>query len=147
MRSLTIATVAMVLMAAAYLVLGGGHYRPAALGDPCVERPFRGASGNGGLAEQVLRSTLDGTACRLRVSREELVLALRGTDQLRAFGKAHRLDDATIEAAIRDGLRRSVNDASRAGAINVLQAVALQSVIDRLPIAGLLGVLQGAGLQ
>ena len=66
-----------------YLALGGGSYTTPAVADPCVTREWRNPDGLERVAEQIVLSSLDGAACDLHVSREELVLAL-ATDSSRA---------------------------------------------------------------
>ena len=76
MRSIAWATVAAVALVVAYLALGGASYAPAKVADPCATRDWREPQGVEEVAEQIALSGLDGAACELDVSREEMVLAL-----------------------------------------------------------------------
>ncbi len=137
------ATVSVALVAV-YVALGGGSYAPAPVADPCAPRLWRLPDGTDEAIEQIALSTADGAACALGVSREELVLALGGEDDLDAFARRHRIARADAEEAIRDGLLRAVDDADRADAIGGTTAAVLRSVAGRLPVALLLEALERA---
>ncbi|MEX2613552.1 MAG: hypothetical protein WD380_08230, partial [Gaiellaceae bacterium] len=68
-----------------YLALGGASYEPTPVADPCVVRDWRDPRGVQTVLEQVALSALDGAACELGVSREDLVLAVRDEASLDAF--------------------------------------------------------------
>jgi len=136
-----------VAVPAAYAAAGGGDYKPKAVADPCAPRPWKAQDGVSGLAAQLALSATDGAACKLHVSRESLVLALASRADLEAFGRTHDLDDKEIEAAMRDGLQRAVDDAQRAHAIGTLPAIILGQAVQRLPLDGLLRALQGTTLN
>jgi hypothetical protein len=147
-RPIVIALCALALaVPVAYAVVGGGSYKPKPVANPCAPRQWKAQNGVTGLAAQLALSATDGAACRLHVSRESLVLALASRADLEAFGRANHVDDHTIEAAMRDGLQRSVDDASRAHAIGALPAFLLGQAVQRLPLDGLLRALQGTTLN
>jgi hypothetical protein len=135
-----------VLVPAGYALAGGADYTPHPVADPCAPRQWHAQGGVSGLAAQLALSATDGAACRLHVSRESLVLALASRADLEAFARQRGLDDAQVERAIRDGLQRSIDDATRAGAIGVLPALALGQLVQRLPLDRLLRALQGTTL-
>jgi hypothetical protein len=135
------------IVPAAYAAAGGGDYKPKAVADPCRPRPWKAQDGASAVAAQLALSATDGAACRLHVSRESLVLALASRADLEAFGRANHLDDTQIEAAMRDGLQRALDDASRAKAIGSLTAFLLGQAVQRLPLDGLLRALQGTTLN
>ena len=87
-----------------YLALGGASYKPTAVADPCQTREWRNPGGLSASLEQIALSALDGVACDLGVSREDLVLALRSEDALNAFADEHGIERAEAEQAIRTGL-------------------------------------------
>lgn len=128
----------------AYAALGGTSYKPAPVADPCAHRPWRTPSGVAETLEQVALSTADGAACTLGVSREDLVLALAGRDDLSRFAAAHHVSQDRAERAIRDGLIRAVEDAKAAGAIDGGLAGTLETIARHLPIGFVMDVLQGA---
>jgi hypothetical protein len=94
--------------------------------------------------ERLALSALDGAACRLRVTREELVLALAGEEARRAFARTHRIGDEQIEAAVRSGAERAIDDAERAGAISPQEATLLRRTAAALPAGALVEALQSA---
>jgi len=138
------AVIASAALIAVYLALGGWSYRPAVVADPCAHRPWRAPNGVAETLEQVALSTADGAACTLGVSREDLVLALAGSDDLSRFAAAHHISQGDAERAIRDGLIRAVDDAEAAHAIDGGLAGTLRSIARHLPIGIVLDAIQGA---
>ena len=94
-----------------YLALGGGRFEPAPVADPCEAREQPEADGLGETIERIALAAVDGVACELDVSREELVLALRSEEALDDFADEQRLDRDELEQAITDGLVRAVDQA------------------------------------
>jgi hypothetical protein len=130
-----------------YVALGGGRYEPTAVADPCQTREWRHPDGVEEALEQVVLSGLDGAACKLGVSREELVLALRSDDALDAFASKHGISSDDAEDAIREALGRSVDDAEEAGVLPGFVASVVKGITDRLPphlVLELLDRLRGA---
>jgi hypothetical protein len=114
-----------------------GRYDPV---DACAvgPDPFSGG-GLDGLAQRSLLSGLNGAACELGVTREELVLSLDPDT-----GVVDRpWDDETIERALRSGARRAIEDADDRDAIPGLAAAALRFAIGRAPLRTLIGWLTG----
>lgn len=100
-----------------YLALGGATYEPTPVADPCQTRDWRDPDGLQEVLEQVVLSALDGVACELGVSREDLVLAVRSEEALERFARERGLSREELEEAVREGLVRAVEDAEEAGAI------------------------------
>jgi predicted MFS family arabinose efflux permease len=140
-RSLLVAAAGVVSLVLVYVALGGLSYAPAAVADPCRAREWRDPGGLAATLEQIALSTLDGAACELGVSREELVLALRDDAALDAFAAKHGIARADAEHAIREGLVRSVDDAEEAGALPGLVSGIVRGVAERLPPRLLLDLL------
>jgi hypothetical protein len=126
-----------------YAALGGASYEPAKVADPCAEREWRDPEGVAESIEQVVLSALDGAACALGASREELVLALRSTDTLDRFAAEHGLDEDQVEDAVRDGLVRAVDEAEAADALGSTTAGVLREAAERLPIGFVLDLIRG----
>lgn len=126
--------VAGVLLIGLYVALGGGRYTPLATQNPCEPRAWRDPSGAQGIVEQIALSSLDGAACELGVSREELALALADDGELASFGREHDVDQQRLETVMRSGLQRAVRDGQRAGALTPLTAVLASQGIDRIPL-------------
>jgi hypothetical protein len=125
------AVVAAALLVAVYVLLGGGSYGPTALADPCADRPRPSVD----RTQLVALATLDGTACALGTSREELVRSL-----LAGRIPPHVSDDE-FTAALGDGISR----AQREGALTPLAAAALRLTVKTGGALGIIGMLLGNG--
>jgi hypothetical protein len=141
MRAIALAAAAAVTLVVVYLALGGASYAPAKVADPCVQREWRNPKGVEAVAEQIVLSALDGAACKLGVSREEIVLAFGSRESLDRFARKHGLTGKQLDALVRSGLLRSVDDAERAGAISGTTADLVRGVVKRIPVSGLLDLL------
>lgn len=121
-----------------YVALGGGRFEPVRSADPCLDRPWRSPAGIQGIFEQVGLSALDGAACDLGVTREDLALTLADQGRLEAFARSRGIDDARLAEILRVGLRRAVLDAQRAGVLEPVTVLLAGEVIDRTDIGGLI---------
>lgn len=130
---------------AAYVALGGGSYDPAPVADPCATREWRNPSGAARVAEQIVLSTLDGVACEVGSTREELVLALASSGSRVAFARSHGLDADGLEEVTRSGLDRAITDAEQAGALAGWQAALLRQAARRVPLDSLLDAVNVLG--
>jgi hypothetical protein len=113
------------------LANGGGTFEPLQPADPCVEREVSSeADGIDGLTEQLVLLGLDGAACRLGVSREELTLELAQSD------------DPTDEQidALHDGLQDAVRRMEEDGTL----PPASELVDEALDNADLNSILEAA---
>ena len=128
------ATVAAVALVALYLAAGGSSYEPTPTADPCAPREWRAPEGIEESAQQFALSALDGAACELGVTREELAVALATEEDREEFAAEQGIDDATLEAAVRAGAVRGIDDAVEAGALNPVIASGLREVAERLPV-------------
>lgn len=124
-----------------YLALGGASYKPAAVADPCAGREWRDPGDVAEVLEQIVLSALDGAACELGVSREDLVLAVRDEDTLEAFAEDRGIARAELEQAVEDGLLRAVDDAEEAGALSGLLASLARRAVESVPVWLLLDAL------
>jgi hypothetical protein len=124
-----------------YLALGGASYTPAAVADPCTPRDWRGPDGLQEVAEQIVLSALDGAACDLRISREEMVLALSSASSRDRFVREHDITHEELEHLVRTGLERAVDDADDAGAINSTVADVLRAIVRRIPVDEILDLV------
>jgi hypothetical protein len=128
----------------AYVALGGTSYEPSPVANPCAPRPAREVQGTGERIEVVLLAAADRTACRLGVSREELVLALRSVDDLDALAHKEGKSRDDLEEALRAGLVRAVDEGESQGLIGDTTASGLRFAAEHLPIGLLLSLLRGA---
>jgi hypothetical protein len=141
MRAIALAAAAAATMVVVYLALGGASYAPAKVADPCVQREWRNPKGVAEVAEQIVLSALDGAACKLGVTREEIVLAFGSRASLDRFARKHGLSGKQLDELVRSGLVRAVDDAERAGAISPNTADLVRGVVKRVPVSGLLDLL------
>jgi hypothetical protein len=128
-----------------YLALGGASYEPAPVADPCVSREWRNPDDLQTVLEQVALSALDGAACALGVSREDLVLAVRDEASLDAFAAQHGLSRADAEEAVRHGLERAVDEAEEAGALSGFAASFARRAVRTLQPWRVLETLESLG--
>ena len=132
-RRLLVAPVAVAAVLVPYLALGGASYEPTPVADPCVARDWRDPGGLQAVLEQIALSTVDGAACELGVSREDLVLALRDEESLDAFADEHGIARGDAERAVEDGLDRAIEDARDAGALSGFVASLVVRAVDAVP--------------
>lgn len=112
--------------------------------DPCEPREYpEDPDGVDATIQRIALDGLEGAACELDTTREELVLAFAPD----APGAADiGFDDETIERATRAGLSRSVSAAEDRGDINGETAAVLRIVSRNAPIEeGLLAYREGGG--
>lgn len=126
--------VAAVLLVGIYLAAGGLDFKPAAAADPCDAREWGDPQGLEQTAERFSLSAIDGAACELGVSREELTRALASEQSRIAFAEDNGLSDAEVEDAIRSGLERAIDDGESAGAIGSLAASGLRLAVKVMPV-------------
>ena len=116
-----------------YLALGGAAYEPTPAADPCATRDWRDPGGVSEALEQIALSALDGAACELGVSREDLVLAVRSEEALDRFADQQGISRADAEQAVQDGMLRAVDDAEEAGAIGETVASFARRIVETVP--------------
>jgi hypothetical protein len=132
-RASAAATILVALLVAAVAVVVAEVGKSAADGgvrivNPCTSRaPFPG-HGIDATVQRVVLDGLDGAACRLHTTREELVLSLRGGSGSR------RWDRRTIDTALRAGLLRAVDEADRRGDIPGFLVPAVRRVVETVPL-------------
>ena len=103
------------------------------------------AEGLGETIEAIALAAVDGVACELGVSREELVLALRNEDAFDTFSEEHGLERDEVERAIHDGLVRAVDDAEESGALPGLVAPLVRRAAESVPPWLILEALEQLG--
>jgi hypothetical protein len=149
MRAIALSVAAALTLVVTYLALGGASYAPAEVADPCATRDWREPQGLAEVGEQIVLSGLDGAACELGVSREEMVLALANSDSRDQFAREHGISDERLEDLVRDGLMRAIDDAVEADALNPTIADILRGLVRTIPVDELVDLLDqipGLGL-
>jgi hypothetical protein len=108
------------------LSLGAIDFGKAQLPDPCTSRPAFAGGGLDGAVQRFALSGLNGAACRLHTTREELVLSFVPA----AGTKRVRWDRATIDRALRAGLDEALEDTERSGVAGYVIGQVLEVVIE-----------------
>jgi hypothetical protein len=141
---LVAAIVASVALTVVYILAGGLDYKPTPVADPCNARAWTDPTGLEDTAQQLAFSALDGAACDLGVSREELTRALATPESQQAFLDDNGISDAEFEDALRSGIERAVDDAENAGAIDPVVATGIRTAVSFLPVEQLIPLIQDA---
>ncbi len=136
--------VASVALVGAYFAAGGSSYAPEKTQDPCKHRAWHNPEGLQQIAEQFTLSALDGAACKLGVSREELAQALASSSARERFADRYHLSEAQIARAVRAGLLRAVDDAEEAGALSPVLAGPLRETLKGIPLDEAIKLLNNA---
>jgi hypothetical protein len=142
MRAIAWSIAAALALVVVYLALGGASYAPAKVADPCETRDWREPEGVEEVAEQIALSGLDGAACELDVSREEMVLALANRDSRAQFAREHGVSNERLEQLVREGLLRAIDDAEQADALDPTLADLLRGIVRNIPVDELLDLLE-----
>jgi hypothetical protein len=115
------AALSLIVIEVAFGALSFGQPR---LADPCTTKPGPAGGGVDGAVQRFARATLDGAACELHTSREELVLLFVPS----AGTKRIRWSKQTIDQALRAGLNRAAHNLAGNG----LAGQALAFTLSRL---------------
>jgi hypothetical protein len=144
-RAAGLSVVASAGLVGTYLALGGAEYQPLEVADPCEPRSVEELRARDvGTLERIGLSALDGAACRLRVTREELALAVASEEAREEFTARHRISDSGLEDAVREGARRAIEDEQRVGSLSALEASLLKRAVDTVPVGTLLDALRSS---
>ena len=128
-----------------YLAAGGASYTPEKSRNPCEPRPWHeNGGGLEGLAEEFTLSALDGAACQLGVTREQLARALATKENRERFSKRFHIDDEKLSKAIRAGLLRAIDDAEEHGRLNGIIAAPLRATVKNIPLEQGIELVQDA---
>ena len=128
-----------VALVAVELGLGALNEPSPKIADPCQPRAGR-TGGVDTTIQRIVLDGLDGAACRLHTTREELVLSIGGGSEA-----PRHWDEHTIEVALRAGMLRSVNEAVQRGDVPSFLAPTLRGLVERLPLQKL--IRGGIGLS
>ena len=118
---------AAVTLIAIELGRGGASYGSVKPEHPCTAHATFHGGGLDATVQRIVLDGLDGAACRLGTTREQLLLSFSG------IGPVH-WSRKTIERAVRAGLLHAVDQAEARGDVGSLTAVVLRQVIERAPI-------------
>ena len=121
--------VAAAVLIAVELANGALDYGESTIADPCEPRePFPG-DGFEATVQRIVLDGLDGAACELNTTREELLLSVDPE-----LGRDVEWDRETLERAVRSGLLEAIDDAEARGGIGGLEARLMREVVERAPL-------------
>jgi hypothetical protein len=125
MRRLLVLIAAAGVLLVVELSLGAIGFGKPRLADPCTSPPAFHGGGLDGEVQRFALSGLNGAACKLHTTREELVLSFVPA----AGTKRVRWDRKTIEDALRFGFERAFRDLEARGPVGLVVGHILEVVI------------------
>ena len=135
MRRLAVVLALAVALIVVELALGAFSFGKPQLADPCTSKPAFKGGGLDGEVQRFALSGLNGAACRLHTTREELVLSFVPA----AGTKRVRWDRATIDAALKAGFHQAIKDTERRGVAGLVIGHILDAIVGA-PLDWLLGL-------
>lgn len=127
--SLAALGIAAAVLIAVELANGALDYGESQVADPCVPREPLPGEGFEAAIQRIVLDGLDGAACDLNTTREELVLSVDPE-----LGRDVEWDDETLERAVRAGLLESLAEAEARGSIGGLEAAIIREIVERAPL-------------
>jgi hypothetical protein len=121
--------VAASVLIAVELANGALDYGELDVADPCEPRETFPGEGFEATVQRIVLDGLDGAACELNTTREELVLSVDPD-----LGRDVEWDRETLERAVRSGLLKAIDDAEERDSIGGLEARLLRAVVERAPL-------------
>ena len=118
--------VAAVTLIAVELALGALSVGEPRLADPCTSKPAFSGGGLDGAVQKFALTGLNGAACELHTTREELVLSFVPSA---GVGKV-RWDRPTIEHALQAGFDKAAEDLAGDGVTGQLLKLALDRLVS-----------------
>jgi len=106
------------------LAAGAIHFGEAKLADPCTSKPAFAGGGIDGAVQRFALSGLNGAACDLHTTREELVLSFT-----KAGKKKVRWDHATIDRALHAGFDRAARETAGNGLAGAFLSLLLREIV------------------
>lgn len=146
MKPIALACAFAVMLCGAYVALGGATYKPLEAADPCDPRE-QPADDERGVLEKIVVSALDGAACELRVTREDLTLAILEPDARASFLDRNNLSSDELEALVEAGLDRAVDDAVARDELGSFEAGLLREAVGVLPVSEVVDIVRSSAGQ
>jgi hypothetical protein len=125
MKILAVLLGAALVLIVVELSIGAIGFGKPKLADPCTDKPAFKGGGLDGEVQRFALGGLNGAACRLQTTREELVLSFVPA----AGTKAVRWDRPTIDAARRAGFHQAFKDTEERGLAGYLIGHILEVVV------------------
>jgi hypothetical protein len=116
--------VAAAVLVAVEFGLGAAHAGDVHLANPCTAHNDKQDT-----LQRIILDGLDGAACRLRISREKLVLSVGSNSPFHTHWTKQQ-----ISVALRAGMLRSVDEAAQRGDIPSFLAGPIKRLIETVPI-------------
>jgi hypothetical protein len=116
------------------LALGAISFGQTKLTDPCTSTPAFQGGGIDGAVQRFALSGLNGAACKLGTTREELVLSFVPSAQTKRIRWSHE----TIDRALKAGLDRAAQDTTGGGIGGAILSYLLRKIVAD-PLGYLLG--------
>jgi hypothetical protein len=124
-RRIAVALGAAVVLLIVEIALGAFHFGQPKLADPCTSKPAFSGGGIDGEIQRFALSGLNGAACKLHTTREELVLSFVPA----AGTKRVRWDRQTIENALKSGFDQAFHDTEQRGVAGFIIGHVLEVVL------------------
>lgn len=122
--ALAVLGLAAAALLATELALGALSFGHTKLADPCTTKPAFTGGGLDGTVQRFALSGLNGAACSLHTTREELVLSFAPSTGMKV-----RWNRATIDRALRAGLDRAAHDTAGGGLTGRVLAFLLRQIV------------------
>lgn len=120
---------AAVVLLAVELGTGAWSFGATRTENPCTAQSPDLGGGFDATLQRIVLDGLNGAACRLHTTREELVLSLRPSS-----GHRPRWDDETIQDAVRGGLVHAIDKAEDRGDLPGFIATVLREAARHAPV-------------
>ena len=126
MKYVAVLLVAAIVFLAVELGMGAWSFGEVKRVDPCTATTPSLGSGLDATLQRILLDGLNGAACRLHTTREQLVEALGSSSS--------RWSEQQIQQAVRDGLVQAIDRAERRGDLPGILAGVLREAAKHAPI-------------
>lgn len=142
------AVVVAVVLVAGFVALGGAdrlRSMPTASAATCQEQAPGNSQGSVAEAEasQILLASLQSAACTLKVSREDLVLALGRGNGIADAARTLGVTPAALEQAVLGSITTAVDAEQTAGKLTPTTALAVRTLLEIVPPDQLLSAVRG----
>jgi hypothetical protein len=117
------------VLIAVELANGALDYGESKVADPCLNREAYPREGFDATIQRIVLDGLDGAACELDTTREELVLSFDPE-----LGRDVEWDRETLERALRSGLLEAIDAAEARDGIGGIEARILRELVERAPL-------------
>ncbi len=146
-----VAVVAAFVLVGAFVALGGAERlraAPATAAAATASCTATAGASTGSAAEveasTILITSLNAAACTLKVSREDLVLALARGNGIKDAAQTLAVTPAALQDAVLGAITKTVADEEAAGRLTATTALALRTLLEIVPPDQLLAAVKGS---